>query len=308
VDIFVEGSIATIGVDGVQGEARETLVKAPLIIAARSRVYQAVYKYDPLAPWKHEPVDFTVQPVCRTVRELDGKKEQRVGRNGAPEWFRGRTASLRRDSIRWKCSREWFNDRASSTGISRYGREPRRQARLDGNELKIIAREAIRSSVCDLILGDYSFARRKPDRDLEKDARREPTLNSPTSENARDSESSKNPRLWSANWLTVGSKLIGLHKTEERSRCFVRFFSDCNIRRSADVIQKYRVLVVRRSCFHTIREGGNRWDWPIEWTSKLNVANRWVPMPWKDVQLLQYVISQTECKGASQCFLASSFT
>lgn len=26
--------------------ARETLVKAPLIIAARSRVYQAVYKYD----------------------------------------------------------------------------------------------------------------------------------------------------------------------------------------------------------------------------------------------------------------------
>lgn len=48
--------------------ARETLVKAPLIIATRSRVYQAVYKYD-LCPVETRARGFHGATCAATVKE-----------------------------------------------------------------------------------------------------------------------------------------------------------------------------------------------------------------------------------------------
>lgn len=83
--------------------ARETLVKAPLIIAARSRVYQAIYKYDRwprgnTSPWVSRC------NLCAGSENETGRKSS--GRNGAGaiRWRTdGRTSD--RGSIWWKCSR-----------------------------------------------------------------------------------------------------------------------------------------------------------------------------------------------------------
>lgn len=61
-------SAATRGVDGGSRRARETLVKAPLIIATRSRVYQAIYKYD-LCPVETRARGFHGATCAATVKE-----------------------------------------------------------------------------------------------------------------------------------------------------------------------------------------------------------------------------------------------
>lgn len=58
--------------------ARETLVKAPLIIATRSRVYQAVYKYD-LCPVETRARGFHGATCAATVKE----KSESVGAIGS---------------------------------------------------------------------------------------------------------------------------------------------------------------------------------------------------------------------------------